>query len=358
MSLLFSPLSLRSVTLPNRVVLSPMCQYSAIDGSANDWHLAHLGQYAMGGVGLAMVEATGVSPEGRITPGCLGLWSDENEAALKQVLGFYRRWGSSPIGIQLAHAGRKASSNLPWKGGKALTGPEAWQTLGPSALAYDDSSPAPLALDEAGLAMVKRQFVQAAERALRLGFDLIEVHSAHGYLLHSFLSPLSNQRNDGYGGTREGRMRFPLEVFEALRAVWPADKPLGLRLSASDFVGDEGWTLADSIAYAQALKGLGCDFVDVSGGGLSPRQQIKAVPGYQVPFARAIREATGLPTLAVGMILEPKQAEAILAEGSADMVALARGFLRNPRWTWDAADELGAESFCPPQYLRARRTVA
>ena len=352
---LFEPLPLAGRSLENRIVVSPMCQYSAQDGVANGWHQAHLGQFALSGAGLVMTEATHVSAVGRITPGCLGLWSDTHEQALSGIIAFFRRFGGSPIGIQLAHAGRKGSACVPWEGGKPLRPGEAWTTLAPSAVAYDEDWPTPRALDQAGLAEVKAEFVAAATRAVRLGFDAAELHMAHGYLAHEFLSPLSNRREDGYGGDLTGRMRYPLELFEAVRAVWPRDRPLGVRISATDYVPGEGWSIEDSVTFARELEGLGCDFVDVSGGGLSPRQEIESVPGYQVPFAERIRRETNLATIAVGMITEPDQAEAIVAEGRADLVALARAFLRNPRWAWDAADALGAETFCPPQYARARR---
>ena len=355
MSALFSALSLKNLRLSNRVVVSPMCQYSAVDGTATDWHIGHHGALAVSGPGLVLVEATHVSAVGRITPGCLGLYSDDNERALARVVKFYRERGGSPIGVQLAHAGRKASVDVPWVGGKPLGADRAWPTVGPSALAFDDGWQVPAALDEAGIRQIKQQFVEATRRAARIGFDVVELHGAHGYLMSSFLSPLSNQRTDGYGGSRDNRMRFTLELFEAVRQVWPAEKPLGIRVSASDFV-DGGWTGDDTVVLAGELKRLGCDFIDVSGGGVSPKQQIPLGPGYQVPFAEKVRRATGMTTLAVGMIAEPHQAEAIVASGQADLVALGRAFLRNPRWVWDAADALGGEVFCPPQYLRGRTT--
>ncbi|MDH3582019.1 MAG: NADH:flavin oxidoreductase/NADH oxidase, partial [Hyphomicrobiales bacterium] len=277
-SLLFSPLKLRSVELPNRVVVAPMCQYSANNGSVTDWHLMHLGQFAVGGAGLVFVEASGVEPEGRITPGCVGLYSDENELALARVVKFFRDFGSAKIGIQLAHAGRKASAKLPWQGGTALEADDgAWQTVAPSAIPYGPGWHTPEALGDNSLARVKEAFVQAAQRAVRLDFDVAELHSAHGYLLHSFLSPISNQRSDEYGGALDNRMRFPLEVFEAVRAVWPADRPLGVRFSATDWI-DGGWDVESSIAFAAALKARGCDFIDVSSGGLAPQQQIVSAP--------------------------------------------------------------------------------
>lgn len=353
-SVLFSPISLRSVELPNRIVVAPMCQYVAENGCMTDWHLMHLGQLAMGGGALVFIEATGVSPEARISHGDVGLWSDENERAMARVLEFCRRWGVAKLGIQLGHAGRKASVNVPLAGGKPL-GPDQnpWQTVAPSALAYAPGYHVPRALDEAGLAKIRDDFAAATRRAHRLGLDVIELHMAHGYLLHQFLSPLSNQRDDAYGGSLENRMRFPLEVFDAVRAVWPAEKPLGVRVSATDWV-EGGWTGDDTVELAKALEARGCDFLDVSSGGLDPRQKIKLEPGYQVPYARAVKEATDLVVIAVGMILTPRQAERIVADGDADMVALARGVMDDPRWTWHAAQELGVETQYPPQYLRAR----
>jgi len=354
---LFSPIDLCSLRLANRIVVSPMCQYSAVDGCMTDWHLMHLGQLAVSGAGLLFVEATGVEPAGRITHGCTGLYSDENEAAMARVIAFCRAYGNARIGIQLGHAGRKASSAAPWLGGRALTADEgAWQTWSASDLPLDADRPAPQALDEAGRARVKAAFVQSAERALRLGFDVIELHSAHGYLLHQFLSPLSNRRSDAYGGSLEGRMRFPLEVFEAVRAVWPAARPLGVRLSATDWL-EGGWDLESSIAYVAALQERGCDFVDVSSGGLSPDQKIAIGPGYQVKFAAEIRRATQATVMSVGQILEPQQAETIIASGQADMVALARGLLFDPRWPWHAAQALGESAAFPPQYQRAHASL-
>lgn len=356
-SLLFSPFKLRSVELANRIVVAPMCQYSASDGTVGDWHLMHLGQFAVSGAGAIFVEATGVEPEGRITPGCVGLYSDDNEEALARVLHFCRGNGPARLGIQLAHAGRKASSRVPWKGGTPLPAEEgAWQTVAPSAIPFAGNWHTPQALDGAGLKRVKAAFVQAAERARRLGFDMIEVHAAHGYLLHQFLSPISNRRTDSYGGSPENRMRFPLEVFEAVRGVWPEDRALGVRFSATDWI-EGGWDLEGSIAFAQALKQRGCDFVDVSSGGLSPAQQIVNGAGYQTGFAAEVRRATGLATIAVGRITDPVQAETILRTGQADMVALARGMLFDPRWPWHAAVTLGGQATFPPQYQRAHPSL-
>jgi 2,4-dienoyl-CoA reductase-like NADH-dependent reductase (Old Yellow Enzyme family) len=354
---LFTPVDLGGVTLPNRIVVSPMCQYSAVDGSAQPWHQVHYGMLSMSGAGLLCFEATHVEREGRITQGCLGLYSDENEAALKPVVEWARGWMPHvKLGIQLAHAGRKASAQRPWKGGGPLGGADApdlpWTTVSASALPYDTKWHVPVALDEAGLKRVKAAFVAAAERSLRLGFDVIELHGAHGYCLHQFLSPLSNRRSDSYGGTMEKRRRFPLEVFEACRRLVPADKALGIRLSATDWV-DGGLTIEDTVETARQLKALGCDFVDVSSGGNSPAQKLTVAPGYQVPFAARIRKEADIRTWAVGVITEPEQAERIVASGEADCTAHARAFLVDPRWAWNAARALGAET--PPLPLPAVR---
>jgi 2,4-dienoyl-CoA reductase-like NADH-dependent reductase (Old Yellow Enzyme family) len=351
---LFSPLDLRSLALPNRIVVSPMCQYSADDGSATDWHVMSLGQYAAAGPGLVLTEATHVSAAGRITHRCLGLYSDENEAALARIVAFYRRYGASPLGAQLAHAGRKAATQVPWEGMGPAHGADAWAPVAPSALAYDEGWHLPHALSREELRGVRDEFVAATVRAARLGLDTIELHAAHGYLLHEFLSPLSNARDDEYGGSLVNRMRFPLEVFAAVRAAWPQEKPLGIRISASDFV-DGGWALPDSIALAHELRALGCDFIDASGGGLSPHQHIDVFPAYQAEFAAAIRRATGVPTIAVGRIDDPRLAAQLIEDGVCDAVAIARAFIRQPRFVWDAADDLGAEAYCAPQFLRGRR---
>jgi NADPH2 dehydrogenase len=353
MSKLFSPFVLRNLTLPNRIMVSPMCQYSATDGNASDWHLIHLGQLALGGAGLLCVEATAIEAIGRITHACLGLYSDDNETALRRVVTALRRHADVPLAIQLAHAGRKASSHTPWDGGK-LIGPQAggWEPIAPSALPFSPSEPSPREMHAADLARVREAFVHAAQRATRLGFDAIELHAAHGYLLHEFLSPLANRRSDRYGGSMENRMRFPLEVFSAVRKVWPEAKPLGVRISASDWIGG-GWDLPQSIEFAQQLKAAGCDWIDASSGGLAPEQKITPGPGYQVPFAEAIRKEVGIPTIAVGLITEPQQAEDIIAAGRADMIALARGMLFEPHWAWRAAAQLGGEVRAPKQYWRA-----
>ncbi|NUN50579.1 MAG: NADH:flavin oxidoreductase/NADH oxidase [Candidatus Brocadiae bacterium] len=351
---LFTPFTLRSLTLPNRLVVSPMCQYSAVDGVATDWHPVHLGQFALGGAGLVWVEATGVEPRGRISPACLGLWGDAHERALEPVVAFFRRQGTAKLGIQLAHAGRKASTDVPWRGGKAVPpGSGGWEPCAPSPLPYDTGWPSPRGLSAEGLKEVRDAFAGAARRAVRAGFDAIELHMAHGYLLHQFLSPLSNFRADGYGGSRERRMLYPLEVFDAVRQSAP-DLPVGVRVSATDWAPG-GWDLESTAALALELKARGCDFIDVSSGGLTPLQKIEAKPGYQAPFAAEIRRRTGLPVIAVGLITTPAQAETIVSSGQADLVAMARAWLDDPHWGLHAAKELGGEGAWPRQYLRAKR---
>lgn len=353
MSALFSPYTLRSVTLANRIVVSPMCQYSAVDGQAQPWHLMHLGQLALSGAGMLCIEATAVEAEGRITPGDLGLWNDATEAALGGVLAAIRVHSAIPIVIQLAHAGRKASSREPWNGGQQIPpGEGGWLAHAPSAVAIKDGEAAPVALDTAGLQRIRDAFADSAARATRLGLDGIELHAAHGYLLHEFLSPIANRRCDAYGGSLENRMRFPLEVFDAVRAAFPTDKPVGVRVSATDWI-DGGWDVAQTIVFAQALKARGVDWIDASSGGISPAQKITLGPGYQVAFAQQIRQATGVPTIAVGLITTPAQAQAVVADGQADLVALARGMVFDPRWPWHAAAELGAQVIAPPQYWRS-----
>ena len=334
-------------------MLSSMCQYSCADGVPNEWHLAHLLQLAIGGMGLVMTEATHVSAQGRISPYCLGLYSDDCEAGLARVVNNVRAHRDCPIGVQLAHSGRKGASKRPWDGGGPLPPAQAWTTVAPSAIPHQEGWQTPRSLDEAGLARVKMEFVEAAQRAARIGFDVIELHAAHGYLLHEFLSPHSNERDDIYGGSAERRRRYPLEVFEAVRAVWPADKALGMRVSATDYIPG-GLTVEDVCDFVAAARDLGCDFVDVSGGGVAAAQQIDLRPGYQVDYATVLKNTVGLPTFTVGLVTSPTQANEIITSGRADGVALARAFLRNPRWVWDAADELGAEVFCPPQYVRGR----
>ncbi|MCY0093800.1 NADH:flavin oxidoreductase/NADH oxidase [Hoeflea ulvae] len=352
-SLLFTPLTIGKLTLSNRIVVAPMCQYMAQDGVPGDWHLVHLGQYAQSGPGLILVEATGVEQEGRITPDCTGLYSDASEAAFARIIEFCRSVGESRIGIQLSHAGRKASTRKPWDGAGQIShaDDDGWIASAPSAVAYLEGWEAPAALDEAGLARIRAAFVDAAKRAARAGFDLVEIHAAHGYLLHQFLSPISNRRDDAYGGSLENRMRFPLEVFKAVRDAFPADRPVILRLSATDWI-EGGWDLEQSIAFAHALKQAGCDMIHVSSGGLDQRQSIIVGPGYQLDFAREIRQQADIPVMAVGQITEPVQAETILLSGQADAVALARGMLWDPRWVWHAAKELGAEISLPAPYAR------
>jgi 2,4-dienoyl-CoA reductase-like NADH-dependent reductase (Old Yellow Enzyme family) len=351
MSHLFTPYSFGKLHLANRIVIPPMCQYSAKDGNATDWHEMHYGTLSHSGAGLLIIEAAAVVPEGRISFADLGLWSDENATALKRVLDAVRKYSSMPIAVQLAHAGRKASCDLSWKGGQQLQlNAGGWETKAPSALSFAPADRLPQALDDAGLQRVKQAFVAAALRAQRIEMDAIEVHAAHGYLLHEFLSPLTNTRTDNYGGALEYRLRFPLEVYEAVRAAVP-DITVGIRISASDWV-QGGWDIEQSVVLAQELKKRGCDFIHVSSGGLSPQQQIPLGPNYQVPFAERIRRETGLPTIAVGLITEPEQAEAIIAAGHADMVGVARGMLYDPRWPWHAAAKLGAQVSAPPQFWR------
>ena len=357
MSQLFSRGQLGALTLDNRIVVAPMCQYSAIDGSMNDWHLMHLGQFAVSGAGLVIVEATGIEAAGRITPGCTGLYNDENEAAMTRVIRFFKDYGSAKIGIQLAHAGRKASCNVPWNGAAPLAkNAGAWITSAPSQEPYADGWHTPVALDDAGLKRIKDAFVQATKRAVRVGFELIEIHAAHGYLLHQFLSPISNKRTDNYGGSPENRMRYPLEIVDAVRAE-AANTPVGIRISATDWVEGSGWSLDEATTFVTRSRASGCDFVDVSSGGNSPLQKIKVGPGYQVAFADHIRRETGMTTMAVGMITEPRQAETIVASGQADFVALARGMLFDPRWPWHAAEALLAQPNFSPQYMRSHPTL-
>ncbi|MCA7926551.1 NADH:flavin oxidoreductase/NADH oxidase [Burkholderia cenocepacia] len=354
MTALFSPFTLRGVTLPNRIVISPMCQYSAERGEATDWHMIHLGHLALSGAGLLCIEATAVEPDGRITHGDLGLWDDVTEAALKPVLAAIRKHSPIRVAMQLSHAGRKASSAAPWEGGQLVPVADGgWLPHGPSAVPHKDGETPPLALDAAGLNRIREAFAASARRAARLGIDAIEVHAAHGYLLHQFLSPLANRRTDEYGGSRENRMRFPLEIFEIVRAAFPEDRPVGVRVSATDWV-EGGWELDDTIAFAHELKRRGCDWIDVSSGGVSPLQKIPLSPGYQVPFAQAVKRAVGMPTIAVGLINEPAHANRLIEAGDADLVAMARAMLYDPRWPWHAAAELGAQVTAPPQYWRSQ----
>ncbi|KXV03179.1 oxidoreductase [Caballeronia megalochromosomata] len=352
---LFTPARVRNLTLANRIVVAPMCQYSAEDGCMNDWHLIHLGQLALSGAALLTIEATAVLPEGRITYADVGLWNDETEAALARTLKGIRRWSEMPVAIQLSHAGRKASTNVPWEGGAQIgpDHPHGCQTFAPSNIAFEDGEVAPVALDKAELQRIREAFSAAAQRAARLGIDLIQIHAAHGYLLHQFLSPLSNRRDDEYGGSLENRLRFPLEVFDAVRGAFPAERPVTIRVSGTDWV-DGGWDIEQTIAFAKALEARGCDAIHVSSGGLHPSQSIPVGPSYQVPLARAVKQAVGMPVIAVGLITGIEQAEAIVATGDADMIALARTALYDPRWPWHAAAELGAQVRAPKQYLRSQ----
>jgi 2,4-dienoyl-CoA reductase-like NADH-dependent reductase (Old Yellow Enzyme family) len=351
-SALFQPFTMRGLTLPNRIVISPLCQYSAVDGCATDWHLIHLGHLALSGAGLLILEATAVEARGRISRECLGLYSDASEEALARVLATVRRYSDMPIGIQLAHAGRKGSQKKPTEGrGNVPASEGGWQTVAPSAIAFIPEWQTPQALDRAGMDGIIAAFVDATQRADRVGLDMIELHFAHGYLLSSFLSPIANRRDDEYGGSAEKRMRFPLEVFTAVRAAWPAHKPLGVRCNGTDW-DEAGITPDDAVEFSAALGRLGCDYVDASSGGNS-MARIPLAAGYQVPFAARIRREAGLPTMAVGMIRDPRHAEAIVASGEADMIALGRGMLNDPRWPWHAAEDLGATVDYPPQYFRA-----
>ncbi len=351
-SVLFSPFTMRGLTLANRIVISPMCEYSAVDGSATDWHVIHLGHLALSGAGLLIIEATAVHSHGRISRECLGLYSDENEEALARVLSIVRRYSSMPVGIQLSHAGRKGSQLKPADGrGDIPAGQGGWQTVAPSPVPFIEQWQTPQALDRAGMEGVIESFVRATERSARLDLALIEIHAAHGYLLSSFLSPIANQREDAWGGSRKNRMRFPLEVFAAMRRAWPAARPMGVRCNGTDW-DDRGLTTDDAIAFSRALRDLGCDYVDASSGGNSIAP-IPLAPGYQVRFADRIRSEAGLPTMAVGLIRDPRHAESILANGQADLIALGRGILNDPRWPWHAAEDLGARVDVPIQYARA-----
>ncbi len=352
-SQLFTPFAIAQLTLPNRIVIAPMCQYSAQEGSATDWHMMHLGGLSVSGAGLLMIEATAVEAAGRISRTCLGLYSDDNEAALARVLGACRKYGNTPIGIQLAHSGRKGSVHAPWdRGHPSLIKEEgAWTTMAPSALPFGDGWHTPHAMTGADMDRVKAAFLAATHRADRLNIDLVELHAAHGYLLNEFLSPLSNQRTDAYGGSLQNRMRFPLEIAAAMRAAW--HKPLGARISGSDWEED-GTTPDEAVEFARELKALGYDYVCVTSGGVSSQAKIAVGLSYQVPFAAQVKKQVGIATRAVGMIISPQQAEAIIATGQADMVAIARGFIDNPRWVWHAAEVLGADITYPPQYERGQ----
>jgi 2,4-dienoyl-CoA reductase-like NADH-dependent reductase (Old Yellow Enzyme family) len=351
---LFTPFRVRNIDLINRIVIAPMCQYSAEDGCMTDWHLIHLGHLALSGAALLTIEATAVVPEGRITWADVGLWNDETEAAMGRTLESIRRWSDIPIAIQLSHAGRKASTEVPWEGGAQIPPgvPHGWQTEAPSAVPFADGEVPPVALDREGLRRVRDAFAASAARAARLGIQAVQLHGAHGYLIHQFLSPLSNQRDDEYGGSLENRMRFPLEIYDAVRDVFPAERAVTMRVSGTDWV-EGGWDIEQTIAFAGRLKARGCDAMHVSSGGLHPAQQIPAGPSYQVPLARAVKSAVGIPVIAVGLISGFEQAEAIIATGDADLIALARTILYDPRWPWHAAAELGGRVRVPKQYLRS-----
>lgn len=351
-SRLFTPMSIGRMDLANRVTIAAMCQYSAVEGAMTDWHMQHLGNLALSGASMMLIEATGVVPEGRITLWCTGLYSDANEAAMKRVVDFVRTISPIRIGLQLNHAGRKASTHRPWEGrGPLEPGNNSWKTVGPSAIALAPGWPAPAALDRAGMDRIKAAYVDAAGRAARVGVDFLEMHSTHGYLLSEFLSPLSNRRDDDHGGSLESRMRFPLEIFAALRAAWPRGKPIGAKISGTDFAPG-GWTVEDAVVYARELERLGCDYVTVSGGGVVLDAKVPVAPGYQVPYAERVKREVGITTGSVGLIAGAQQAEAIVAGGKADFVSLARGMLFDPRWPWHAAAALGADVKYPPQYER------
>jgi 2,4-dienoyl-CoA reductase-like NADH-dependent reductase (Old Yellow Enzyme family) len=353
-SKLFSPITIKSITLKNRIAISPMCQYSAQDGFANDWHLVHLGSRAIGGAGLIIQEATAVSPEGRISPEDLGLWNDEQVVKMKEINTFIVSQNSVP-GIQLAHAGRKASSASPWNGGRKLDDSQGgWDTVAPSPVAYHHTENAPLELHEAGIQKVISDFKSATKRAVQAGFQVMEIHAAHGYLLHQFLSPLSNFRTDIYGGSFENRIRLTLEVVEAVQSEWPDYLPLFVRISATDWA-EGGWNLEESVQLSKILKGKGVDLIDVSTGGLVSHQQIPLGPNYQVPFAESIKKETGIQTGAVGLITEAAQAEEIIASGKADLVFIARESLRDPNLGLTFAQELNADMEWPKQYPRAKQ---
>ncbi|MGZ3872459.1 MAG: NADPH dehydrogenase NamA [Mucilaginibacter sp.] len=351
---LFSPIKIKSVELKNRLMVSPMCEYSSEDGFANNWHLVHLGSRAVGGAGLIITEANAVSAEGRITYGDLGIYKDEHIAKLKEIADFIHAHGAV-AGTQLAHAGRKASHDLPWKGGKQIPGnePNGWASLAPSAVAFTPNETAPQELDKAGIEKVKADFKAAAARSVKAGFKVIELHAAHGYLIHEFLSPLSNQRTDGYGGSFENRIRFLLEIIDSVKETWPEENPLFVRISASDWT-EGGWTAEDSVALAKVLIGKGVDLVDCSSGGNVAAAKIPLKPGYQVEFAEKVKKEAGILTGAVGLITESKQADEIIQQGQADLVIMAREMLRDPYFPLRAAFELGHEVKWPVQYERAK----
>lgn len=353
---LFSPVRIGPLTLPNRIVLPPMCQYSAKDGLATDWHLIHYGSLALSGVGLLIVEATGVLPEGRISPDCLGLWNNDCATALARMVKSIRTYANTPLSIQLNHAGRKASTGSYWVNGCAPVPPSdgGWDVVSASAIPYNDKSPTPKALDEVGLRNVIAAFASSAKRATDIGFDAVEIHGAHGYLLHQFLSPLTNKRTDSYGGSLENRMRLTLEVYDAMKAVLPADKAIGVRLSATDWL-EGGWTVEDTVTLVKALGDRGCAYAHISSAGLTPDLTVRPEPGYQVALAERIKKETGVPTIAVGLILDAKQAESILEADQADMVAVGRAMIFNPRWPWQAARDLKVSGVpAAPQEMAGR----
>ena len=352
---LFSPLRLGLLELPNRIVIAPMCQYSAEEGCMTDWHVIHLGHLALSGAAVLTIEATAVTAEGRITYADTGLYSDDCERAMSRVLQSVRRWSNIPLAIQLAHAGRKASTEVPWKGGRQIAPdqPHGWQTVAPSATSFQADESAPISLDRDGLRDIRNAFAEAAKRAARMGLDAVQIHGAHGYLLHQFLSPLSNKRDDDYGGSLENRIRFPLEVFEAVRAAFSSERPVTMRLSGTDWA-EGGWTIDETVAFAKVLEQRGCSAIHVSSGGLTSAQRIPVGPSYQVPLSRAVKAAVNIPVIAVGLITEFEQAEAIIGTGDADLIALARAILYDPRWPWHAAAHFGARVSAPSQYLRSQ----
>jgi NADPH2 dehydrogenase len=350
---LFSPIDIAGMELPNRLMVSPMCQYSAVDGCAGDWHLMHYGALANSGAAMLIFEATAVEARGRITRADLGLYSDACESALARVVTDCRRFGTTSLGVQLAHAGRKGSAHIPWEGGKPLRlGEGAWKTIAPSPIPFDENWPKPLQMTKADMQAVRQAFVAAADRAARLGLDLVELHVAHGYLLHEFISPLANKRSDEYGGDIDNRLRFPLEVAADLRDAWPVDKILEARITGSDWMPG-GVTVEEAVLFSTRLKDIGFDFVSISSGGIVPNAPIPAKPGYQVEFAAKVKRLADMPSCALGLITTPLQADGIIATGEADLVALARAFLDNPHWGWTAANELAAEVRRPPQYKAA-----
>lgn len=354
-TLLFTPYEVRGLHLKNRIIIAPMCQYSAVNGEMTDWHLMHLGNLAQSGAALLTIEATAVTADGRISYADVGLYSDACEVAMKRVLNSIRQYSDMPVAVQLSHAGRKASTDLSWEGGRQMAADHenGWQTIAPSAFAFNPADSAPMQMDKAELARIKDAFVKATKRADRLGLDAVQIHAAHGYLLHEFLSPLSNQRTDEYGGSLENRMRFPLEVYDAVRAAYSADKPVTVRVSATDWV-EGGWDIDQTIEFAKVLESRKCSAIHVSTGGLDINQKIPVGPSYQVPFARAVKAAVKIPVVAVGLITDFDQAEAILASGDADFVGLARTILYNPRWPWHAAAHFGETIAVSPQFLRSQ----